>query len=77
MIVQTLFVKRPEQLQTPLNNYFSVKSSARTRKLNYFTDNGWNMKVLWTVKILHTNIPVDKDSKPRARGLETWAETAL
>lgn len=75
--MQTLFVKRPEQLQTPLNNYFSVTSSARKCKLNYFADNGWNMKVLWTVEILHTNTPVDKESEPRARSLETQAETAL
>lgn len=74
--VQTLFVKRPEQLQTPLNNYFSVKSSARKCKPNYFPDNVWNTKVLRTVETLHANTAADKESKPRAKGLETPAETA-
>lgn len=77
MIVQTLCQKSPEQSQTPLKNYFSVKSSARKCKLNYFAGSGWNMKVLWTVETLHTNTSVDKESKPRARGLETQAGTVL
>lgn len=69
--MQTLFVKRFEQLQTPLNNYFSVKSSARKCKLNYFPDNGWNREVLGTGEMLHTKTPANSESNESSEP-ETW-----